>query len=70
MRDRDRCFLGLAPDDAAERVACDAPASIAVDVVRGPVADARRSSGRHLLLCELPVITPTGVHGGHLVLLR
>jgi len=49
-RDREREFLSLASDDAAARVACDAPTSIAVDVVCGPVADARLSLGSHLLL--------------------
>jgi hypothetical protein len=49
-RNRERQFLGLAPDDAAKCVACDAPASIAVDVVPGPEADARSSSDRHSAL--------------------
>ena len=46
-RDRERQRFGLASDDTAERVACDAPASIAIDVVRGPVAEARFSLGSH-----------------------
>jgi hypothetical protein len=60
-RDREREFLGLAPDDSAESVACDAPVSIAVDIVRGPVTDARRSSDRHSLLRECCQSTPLDI---------
>src|SRR5262249_11361154 len=56
--DRERQFLALAPDDAAERVACDAPASVVIDVVRGPVAVAGPGLGGHLLFRRMLPLDP------------
>ena len=64
--DRGRQIVGhLAPDGTAARVACDAPASTAVDAVRGPVAVSElglidilvsaasaNSSSRHVASCS------------------